>query len=84
MVSIRGQSFILNNEGRMGAVKMQLGLAKSVAVTKQAEAQAKRAKKEATVFRLSECGPAALLKPRSKVGDVAKLPKSEMCAIAHR
>ena len=65
-------------------MKMQLDLAKSVAVIKQAEAQAKRAKKEAAVFGLFECGPAATLKLRSKGGDVTKLFKSEMCAIAHR
>ena len=84
VASICGQSCNLNNEGRMGAMRTQLDLAKSVAVIKQAEAQVKRAKKEAAVFGLFECGPAALLKPRSKGGDVAKLPRSEICAIAHR
>ena len=39
MASIRGQSCFLNNEGRMGAVKIQLDLARSVAAIKQAEAR---------------------------------------------
>ena len=36
---------------------MQLDLAKSVAVIKQAEAQAKRAKERAAASGLFECGP---------------------------
>jgi hypothetical protein len=63
-------------------MRMQLDLAMSLSAVKQAEAQAKRAKKEAAVSGLFEYGPAALLKLRSKGNDVAKLFKVEMCAIA--
>lgn len=84
MGGIRGQSCLLNSEERLEQMRMQLDLAMSLSVVKQAEAQAKRAKKEAAVYGLFECGPAALLKLRSKGNDVAKLFKAEMCAIAHR
>ena len=74
----------MNSEERLEQIRMQLDLAMSVSVVKQAEAQAKRAKKEAAVYGLFECGPAALLKLRSKGNDMAKLFKAEMCAIANR
>ena len=49
MGGIRGQSCLLNNEERLQQMRMQLDLAMSLSVVKQAEAQAKRAKKEAAV-----------------------------------
>ena len=82
MGGIRGQSCLLNSEESLERMRMQLDLAMSLSVVKQAEAQAKRAKKEA--YGLYECGPAALLKLRKKGNDVAKLFKAEMRAIAHR
>ena len=59
MGAIRGQSCLLNGEDRLEQMRMQLDLAMSLSVVKQAEAQAKRAKKEAAVSGLFECGPAA-------------------------
>ena len=40
--------------------------------------------KEADVSGLFDLGPAALLKLREKSGDVTKITKKEMCAIASR
>ena len=45
---------------------------------------AKKSKKEAEVSGLFDLGPTALLKLREKSGDVTKITKKEMCAIASR
>ena len=45
---------------------------------------AKKSKKEAGVSRLFDLGPTALLKLREKSGDVTKITKKEMRAIASR
>ena len=84
MAGIRGQSGVLNDKERMRKMRAQLELAGSLAVVKHVEVEAKRAKKDAAESGLFDSAPGAVVKLRSKEGDVSKLYKTEMCAIALR
>lgn len=84
MAGIRGQSGIMNDKEHIRNMRAQLDLAQSLAVVKHAEVEAKRAKKDAAEAELFNSAPGAVAKLRSKGGDVSKLFKAEMCAIALR
>jgi len=84
MAGIRGQSGIMNDKEHIRKMRAQLDLAQSLAAVKHAEVEAKRVKKDAAEAELFDSAPGAVAKLRSKGGDVSKLFKAEMCAIALR
>ena len=84
MIGIRGHCCFLNDEKHLKSLTGQLDLAESIAEYTRASVAAKKSKKEADVSGLFDLGPAALLKLREKSGDVTKITKKEMCAIASR
>lgn len=84
MAAIRGQSGFMNDKEHIRKMRAQLDLAQSLAAVKHAEVEAKRVKKDAAEAELFDSAPGAVAKLRSKGGDVSKLFKAEMCAIALR
>ena len=84
MAAIRGQSGIMNDKEHIRKMRAQLDLAQSLAAVKHAEVEAKRVKKDAAEAELFDSAPGAVAKLRSKGGDVSKLFKAEICAIALR
>ena len=84
VIGIRGHSCFMNDEKDLKLMTGQLDLAESIAEYTRANVPAKKSKKEAKVSGLFDLGPTTLLKLREKSGDVTKITKKEMCAIASR
>jgi len=84
IAAVRGHSGLLNDEKCLRRLRAQLDLAQSVSEIKSQERLAKKAKTEAATGELFDVAPRALTKLRSKGGDVTKLFKNEVHAIAYR
>jgi len=84
MAAVRGHSGFLNDEKFIRRLREQLDLAQSVSEIKSRERLAKKAKTDAATGELFDVAPRALAKLWSKSGDVTKLLKNEVNAIAYR
>jgi len=82
--AVRGHSGLLNDEKCLRRLRAQLDLAQLVSEIKSQERLAKKAKTEAATGELFDVAPGVLTKLRSKGGDVTKLFKNEVHAIACR
>lgn len=83
-VSIKAHSCIANDPKRIKRLESAAQLAASLAEVARIAKDDKAAKKVEATNELHDAAPAALMKLRTKLNDVKKLTKKEICAIGLR